>query len=182
MLPIIFLKSLKNIGFFSFVVMVFTFVSIVLIIITCWDVYNSNLSTLQKEYGLKITAEDREYVEWNFAEIPMFCAAMMNLFEGNQQILNLYAESSKPSQFYGLLTVIFIVLLMFVAIAVGMLGYMAFGKTCESVIVLNLPNTQILSILAKSFYVITIIGSFVLLAQPIFYVVESSEFYKKVVS
>lgn len=103
---------------------------------------------------------------------------MMNLFEGNQQILNLYAESSKPQQFYGLVTIIFIVLLMFVAIGVGMLGYMAFGKTCESVIVLNLPNNQNLSILAKSFYVITIIGSFVLLAQPIFYVVESSQFYK----
>ena len=74
--------------------MLFTFGSIVLIIITCLKVYGSNLADLNKNYEIKLLPEDREYVEWDVTAIPMFCSAMMNLFEGNQQILNLYAEAS----------------------------------------------------------------------------------------
>lgn len=70
----------------------------------------------------------------------MFCSAMMNLFEGNQQILNLYAETSSPQHFYATVTILFIILQVFIAILVGMLGYFAFGKACQSVIMFNLPN------------------------------------------
>ena len=42
-----------------------------------------NENELFKEYGLKITKKDREYEYWNFTMLPAFCAAMMNMFEGN---------------------------------------------------------------------------------------------------
>jgi len=31
-----------------------------------------------------LTEEDRDYVGIDFAALPMFCAAMMCIFEGNQ--------------------------------------------------------------------------------------------------
>ena len=36
------------------------------------------------EYDLKITDEDRQYNYWDTWMIPIFCATMMCLFEGNQ--------------------------------------------------------------------------------------------------
>jgi len=35
------------------------------------------------EYGLKLTDEDRDYKYIDGMNIPIFCAAMMSLFEGN---------------------------------------------------------------------------------------------------
>ena len=71
-------------------------------------------------------------------------------------------------------------MLIFIAILTGMLGYLAFGASCDSVILLNLPNDSVLGITAKMFYSFTIMGSFVIVIQPIFYVMERSEWYKNV--
>ena len=106
----------------------------------------------------------------------------MNIFEGNQQILNLYAEADKPQQFFPIVSILFVIMLVFIAILTGMLGYFAFGATCDSVILLNLPNQSIFGILAKLFYCFTIMGSFVIVIQPIFYVMERAEWYQNLVS
>jgi len=34
-------------------------------------------------YEITITEEDRHYKTWDMAAFPMFCATMMNIFEGN---------------------------------------------------------------------------------------------------
>jgi hypothetical protein len=72
-------------------------------------------------------------------------------------------------------------MLVFIAILTGMLGYFAFGATCDSVILLNLPNRSILGILAKLFYCFTIMGSFVIVIQPICYVMERADWYRNLV-
>ena len=65
-------------------------------------------------------------------------------------------------------------MLVFLAVIVGLLGYLAFGENCKSVILYNLPHNDTLAVMAKVFYVITIMGSYVIVIQPIFYVIESS--------
>jgi amino acid permease len=94
--------------------------------------------------------------------LPLFCATMMTLFEGNQQILNVYAEVDKPQDFFMITLVIIIVLTVIIASTVGYLGYLAFGATTKSLILYNLPNDDPLSIMAKCCYILTIMGSFVL--------------------
>ena len=61
-----------------------------------------------------------------------------------------------------------------------MLGYLTFGDRIESLIIYNLPNNDTVSIFAKAFYILTISGSFVLIIQPIFRVIETSECYHKI--
>jgi amino acid permease len=61
--------------------------------------------------------------------------------------------------------------------SVGYLGYFAFGNSSKSVIIYNLPNEDIMSIVIKCCYLITVMGSFVLLSQPVFHVIESTLFY-----
>ena len=74
--------------------------------------------------------------------------------------------------------VIISILLLF-AVPTGYLGYLAFGDTVKSVLIMDLPYDDSLSVVAKLFYTLTIMGSFVLLIQPIYYVVERTERYKE---
>jgi amino acid permease len=68
-------------------------------------------------------------------------------------------------------------LTLFIACAVGYVGYLAFGETTKSVVLYNLPNDDSISITAKCLYILTICGSFVLLIQPIFSIMERAGWY-----
>ena len=52
------------------------------------------------------------------------------------------------------------------------MGYLAFGTDIDSLIIYNMPPDDGLSIIARIFYLICITGSFVLLLQPIFHIIE----------
>ena len=72
-----------------------------------------------------------------------------------------------------------VILTIFIAAAIGYLGYLAFGATTKSVILLNLPNQDPLAVTAKICYVLTIMGSFVIIINPLYRVIENSNWYKK---
>ena len=135
------------------------------------------VADVNAEYDLDLTDQNREYALWEPARIPEFCATMMNLFEGNQQILNLYAENERPRSFYPITMGVIISVLILFAVPTGYLGYLAFGNTVKSVLIMDLPYDDTFSVVAKLFYTLTIMGSFVLLIQPIYYVVERTERY-----
>lgn len=81
-----------------------------------------------------------------------------------------------------MIAVISILILTFlIAVSVGYIGYLAFGASTKGVILYNLPNDDPASIFAKCAYVLTICGSFVLLIQPIFYIMESSNWYSNLI-
>jgi len=53
--------------------------------------------------------------------------------------------------------------LMSIAMSIGIMGYVAFGDTVQSLIIYNLPGREPLSIASKFFQIVSICGSFVLL-------------------
>lgn len=177
-LPIIYMRRLKNIGFFSIVILVFTFLAIGIILYMSIKIMQESPQELEDEYHITVTEDDRDYKYIDWVMLPIFCATMMTLFEGNQQILNLYSEADAPQNFYVIAFSCVIVLTIFVAMAVGYFGYLAFGKAAKSVILYNLPNEDPLSITAKICYILTICGSFVIVVQPIFYIIEGAGWYQ----
>ena len=78
-------------------------------------------------------------------------------------------------------TISILILTFLIAVSVGYIGYLAFGASTKGVILYNLPNDDPASIFAKCAYVLTICGSFVLLIQPIFYIMESSNWYSNLI-
>jgi hypothetical protein len=84
LLPILLLRSLGAIGYFSIVVLIFTFFAIGVIIYMCADIYTKSPSEIDDEYHVHVTDEDRNYNYFDGGMIPVFCATMMTLFEGNQ--------------------------------------------------------------------------------------------------
>lgn len=95
--------------------------------------------------------------------VPIFCASMMSMFL-NQQQLNIYAECDSPNDFFFQATGTIIAITLLFAVPIGYLGYLAFGSKTKSVILYNLPNEDPASIVAKVFYVINLMGSFVVIA------------------
>lgn len=141
-------------------------------------VYNKSLEEDEADYKLTITEEDRDYVYFNGMMVPVVCAALNSLFEGNQVILNIYAESDKPKTFFTKVAIAVVSLSLGIVVTVGYLGYFAFGNSVKSVIVYNFPNEDPLAITVKLCYVLTISGSYVLLIQPVFHIIESCTCYK----
>ena len=45
---------------------------------------------------MSITEEDRDYVNWDWSMIPVVCATLNSLFEGNTMVLNIYSEAEQP--------------------------------------------------------------------------------------
>jgi amino acid permease len=92
--------------------------------------------------------------------------------------LNLYSESSKPRSFFTITAVVVVSVTFFLALTVGYLGYFAFGNSTKSLILYNLPSDDPISVTAQICYVLTIMGSYVLLVRPIFHIIESAKWYR----
>jgi amino acid permease len=165
------------IGIFSIFVLIATFIAVGLILYMTSSILAKSPADVEAENHIKLTEEDRNYKQFDLLFLPVFCANMMSLFEGNQMILNLYSEADKPENFFMQACVIIVCLTLLIACAVGYIGYLAFGETTKSVILYNLPNDDSISITAKCLYILTICGSFVLLIQPIYSIMERSGWY-----
>ena len=46
--------------------------------------------------SLEMEADDRDYTYWDTVLVPIFIAQFINVFEGGQNVLNLYSEAANP--------------------------------------------------------------------------------------
>jgi amino acid permease len=76
------------------------------------------------------------------------------------------------------MTLIVVGLTLGIACSLGYIGYFAFGSGSKSMILYNLPNEDAWCTTAKVLYIITVMGSFPIVAHPIFHLLENSNFYK----
>lgn len=100
LLPIICLKQMSFIGIFSIFVLVATFIAVGLILYMSSSILSKSPADVEAENHIKLTEDDRNYHQFEIIYLPIFCANMMSLFEGNQMILNLYSEADKPENFF----------------------------------------------------------------------------------
>ena len=177
-MPIIYIRELSNIGYFSAIILIFSISSIIIIILLSTSIINMSPQQASEQYHINLTSNDRDFKYCDWLMIPIFISTFMNVFEGNQQILNLYSESEKPRAFFLVTSSVIVTISFMLALFVGYLGYFAFGNSSKSVILYNLPNEDPASITAQIFYILTITGSYVLLIQPVFYVMENSVWYR----
>jgi hypothetical protein len=68
---------------------------------------------------------------------------------------------------------------LFGAAFLGILGYLAFGNQISPIILSNMPETEVIGVIARVSYLFAILGCWVIVLQPIFYIVESSAQYEK---
>jgi hypothetical protein len=83
-LPLIYIRSLKNIGYFSLFCLVFTLIGIIIIVLLSLAIANETPEDANNEYGTNIKDEDRDFNMVSYDYIPVFAASMNSLYEGNQ--------------------------------------------------------------------------------------------------
>lgn len=109
----------------------------------------------------------------------MFIATFMCIFEGNSSLLNLYAEVDKPQKFMSYTFSGFVIVVL-ACLGCGIFSYLTFGNTLTDVVLFNLPSNQNISIATKLCYFFTIMGSYVILIQPVYSLLESKKWFKDI--
>ena len=99
---------------------------------------------------------------WNPSYLPEFIAIWMNVLEGSQNFLNIYAEHDNPKTYINIIFIMIIIVTIF-DILVSVMGYLAFGDQVQDVILYNLPFDSPLSISIKILYIFCVSGSFILI-------------------
>jgi proton-coupled amino acid transporter len=171
LLPVILQSKLSNIAYFSIFALFSTMVSIILTTI-------SEIRILQ-EPDLLARPVVVEHLYLNSSNLILFMSTFMCIFEGNTSLLSLYSETNQPKHFIpiNICAQICLITLFFFS---SLLGYLTFGKTLRSVVLLNLPSEDPLTLATQSFYLVTIMGSYVILIQPVFNVIENYKWYKSI--
>jgi len=71
------------IGIFSIFVLIATFIAIGLILYMTSSILSKSAVDVEAENHIKLTEDDRNYKSFEIIYLPIFCANMMSLFEGN---------------------------------------------------------------------------------------------------
>jgi len=91
----------------------------------------------------------------------------------------LYSEAEKPQDFFKIVAISYASVTLVVATFLGILGYLAFGGQTMPIILGNMPETEWIGVVARVSYLFAILGCWVIVLQPIFYLVESSAWYER---
>lgn len=176
LVPVLLQREMKSIGYFSIFCLTSTLVAVSMVIYLEADIFKNGPEYATGKLKLTLTKQDLEYKLIDWAQIPMFVSTFMCIFEGNSSIMNIYSEVDKPQVFTKQLLVGFIVVIL-ACTCFGLFGYLTFGQSIKSVVLFNLPNEDPLSIATKLCYLITIMGSYVIIIQPVFSLIESKSWY-----
>ena len=176
LLPGIMQKQLKNVAYFSIAALCCFAVAVLLVIYL--EIKIISVKGYAKDVaGINFTGADLTYKYWDWSQMILGLSAFMSIFEGNSAILTVYAEADKPKQFSGIVMSVYLILALSFA-SWGILSYLAFGNTLNDLILIVLPTHNNVSIAAKLIYSLNICGSYVLMIQPIFSVMENYRSYQ----
>jgi len=89
----------------------------------------------------------------------------------------LYSEAENPEDFFKIIAISYGSVTIFIAAFLGVIGYLAFGDQTKNIILSNMPETEAIGVIARVSYLFAILGCWVIVLQPIFYIVESSLYY-----
>ena len=82
LMPVVYLKGFKNVGYFSIFTLILTCVALSLVLYVCFTILNQPREFSKAQFGIDIDSSSRNYVYWDFVNLPIFCNTMMNLLEG----------------------------------------------------------------------------------------------------
>lgn len=169
LLPVVLQNKMSSIANFSFFALFCTIISVIMTTVSEIRILH-NPQIIPKE-----TVGEPLFI--NTQNLVLFMSTFMCIFEGNTCILSLYSETDQPKNFLSI-NIVSQYLLIAMFFVSSLLGYLTFGKSLRSVVLLNLPSNDPLSLVTQGFYLVTIMGSFVILIQPLFDVIERYPWYQ----
>ncbi len=84
------------------------------------------------------------------------------MFEGSSVVITIYSEASEPKHFVRNVILAYTIVAAF-GIFFGYFSYLSLGDKINDIILLVLPNNSAWSIYCKMLYLVTIMGSYVIM-------------------
>jgi hypothetical protein len=157
--------KLSDIGIFSSIILVFAVIAIVIVFYLSVDIATMTVEAAKSKYpSLELESEDRDFNYWDTVMVPIFIAQFINVFEGGQNVINLYSEAQRPQDFLKILFPGIFIMNYIVPLGAGYASYFAFGHATKACILYSLPAGELLSSIASLFFILSIMGSYVLLS------------------
>lgn len=163
LMPAYLQKDYSTISYFSGVFTAFSIAAILIVISYDCILISDNRRT-----------ENVPDIMWmNLSALPIFLGQTCVLFEGNCSLLNIYAEHRYPREMMRTTVHVHIVLAI-LTLMTGVLSYYAFGDSLSEIIIYDLPEKMPFTILTQIFYMLNVMGCFVIMSQVIFILVEKT--------
>ena len=89
--------KLSDIGIFSSIILIFAVIAIIIVFYLSVDIATKTLEAAKSKYpSLELESDDRDFNHWDTIMVPIFTAQFINVFEGGQNVINLYSETQRP--------------------------------------------------------------------------------------
>ncbi|KAJ2365991.1 hypothetical protein IW150_006064, partial [Coemansia sp. RSA 2607] len=112
---------------------------------------------------------------FNSSSFSLFLGSATYTFEGYALILPISSAMRRPKKFPRLLMLVMAICAA-LAVAIGSIGYMAFGDTTEPIILLNMPPRSVATQIVRAVYALAIVGTTPLMMFPAYKLIERPMF------
>ena len=163
---------------FSIFTLICTLISLGIVLGLETEISAHTYGYVEREMHFHIDEADfhYKYIDWH--RFPIVASVFMAIYEGSTVVVTIYSEAAEPQNF--LRNVIFGYAFVGVfGILFGYYSYITLGSKINDIILLVLPNGSHWAIFCKSMYLVTIMGSYVIMLQPIFNIAENFKAYKE---
>ncbi|KAJ1991215.1 hypothetical protein GGI25_005401 [Coemansia spiralis] len=127
----------------------------------------------------KISKLGIEYVRnFNPEDYSLFIGTAAYTFEGYALILPIVDAMQRPEKFPAVLSVVMAICTA-VAVAMGGLSYSAFGDKTESIILLNMPSSTLMTLTVQLLYSLAMIFTLPLMMFPVIRILEQALFPRR---
>ena len=173
-IPLCWIKTLRNLSYVSLLMLIGQFTTFFVIIYFC-----SQTILIKAGIFNSIDVGHRNFDDIKMIDLyhyPLFIGIGMLSIESNAIAINIRASMKQPEYFnfvyYLTLSITFMLL-----ITIGSLGYIAYGNDTEDLITLNLPNNS-LTLGVRLTYCLCLLGTYPVQFVPIIDLIEQSKCYK----
>ena len=162
MLPFFLQKQLKHVAMFSIFTLICTLVSLGIVLALETEIETHTYKFIDRTMAFHLRDKDFDYKYMNWSSLPSVASVFMALYEGTSVVITIYSETSEPKQFVRNVILGYSFVAVF-GILFGYFSYLSLGSKIDDIILLVLPNGSRWSIFCKMMYLVTIMGSYVIM-------------------
>ena len=162
LLPFFLQKQLKHVAMFSIFTLVCTLLSLGIVIALETEIKTHSFKYLydHMNFSLSLANLNYKYIDWY--RLPIVTSTFMAMYEGTSVVVTIYSETSEPKHFVRYVILSYTIVCAF-GIFFGYFSYLVLGNKIDDIILLVLPNDSQWSIYCKVMYLVTIMGSYVIM-------------------
>jgi amino acid permease len=148
---------------FSIFTLACTLISLGIVLGLETEIQTHSYRFIEREMAFHLGDKDfaYKYIDWH--RLPIVSSVFMALYEGTSVIVTIYSEASEPKHFVRNMSLGYSFVAVF-GILFGYFSYLTLGDKCNDIILLVLPNGSHWAIFCKVMYLITIMGSYVIMS------------------